>query len=95
MPSAFASVAAHGLARNDQLDRANRSDDPRQALRSSGAGEQAELDLRKAEFRFGRRNPEMTPEHELESAAERCAVDRGDDGFGECVEHGDHVPERR
>jgi hypothetical protein len=60
-----------GPARDDHLDRANGADDSRQALRPSRTGEQSQPDLRETELRGGRRNPEMTSQHELEPAAER------------------------
>ena len=51
----------------------------RQALRAAGAGNEPELDLRQAEFRRRDRNPVMAHQRHFETAAERRAVDGGDD----------------
>ena len=53
-------------------------DDPGQALGAAGAGEQTELDLGDAEARALVDDAQVARERELEPAAERHAVDRGD-----------------
>ena len=52
---------------------------------AAGAGQQAELDLREAEHDLGvvERDAVMRGERDLQAAAERRAVDGGDDGLAE------------
>ena len=66
---------AHGIARDDHLERGFEAGDPRQALDAAGAGDDADLDLGQAHLCARRRDPEMTAERHLEPAAERHAVD--------------------
>ncbi len=68
-------------SRKDRLERRFRADQARQALRAAGAGDQAELDFRQADFCARDRDPIMRDQRDLEAAAERRAVDRRDDGL--------------
>ena len=65
---------------HDQLRRAGRADEPGQPLCPPGAGQQSEPHLRQADQRAlgPRGEAEVTRERELEPAAERMPVDRGD-----------------
>ena len=65
--------------RQDHLGRRLGPDQPRQPLRAAGAGDQAELDLRQAELRRRHGDAVMADQRDLEAAAERRAVDGGDD----------------
>ena len=67
------------VAGEDELERPFRPDEPRQALRAAGAGQEPELDLGQADAGARRRDAVMAAERELEAAAERRAVQRGDD----------------
>ncbi len=69
-------------AGGDHLERLLGADDARQALRAAGAGQQAELDLGQAELRARHGDAVVGDERDLEPAAQRGAVDRGDDGLG-------------
>ena len=51
----------------------------RQALRAAGAGDQAELHFGQRDLRRAVGDAVMAAERELEAAAQRGAVDRGDD----------------
>jgi hypothetical protein len=70
-------VAAAG----HHLQRLLGADDARQALRAAGAGQQAEVHFGQAAL--GRRHGHavVAAQRHLEAAAERGAVDRGDDGL--------------
>ncbi len=67
------------LAGRHHLERQLRSDEAWQALRTAGTGQEAELDLGQAELRRADGDAVMADERDLEAAAERGAVDRGDD----------------
>ena len=71
------------IALEQDRHRVLRRHQPRHALRAAGAGEQADLDLGQAETRLGilRRHPIVTAQRDLETAAEREAVDRGRPGL--------------
>ena len=84
-----------GCRSRDHLQRLLDADDARQPLRAAGAGQQAELDLGQAELaRTGRRRGSGSAERDLEAAAERRAVDRGDDRLGAALDRVLHVVER-
>ena len=73
---------ADRIAADDHLDREFRTDHARQTLRAAGARQQAELHLGQAEPCVFGRDAEMAGQRDLETAAERGAVDRGDDRLG-------------
>ncbi len=83
------------LAGGDHLERQLRADDARQALRPAGTGEQAELDFGQAELRRDDGDAVVADERDLEPAAERGAVDRGDDRLRAVFDRRLHVGERR
>ena len=56
--------------------------EPRQTLGTAGAGNEAELDFGKAEFRRGYGDAIMAHQRHFEPAAERRAMYGGDDRFG-------------
>ena len=71
----------HRIAGEDDPQRLFRPDQARQALGAAGAGNKPQFHLRQGEL--GRRggDAEMTPQGQLEPAAEGDAVDGGDDWF--------------
>ncbi len=69
------------LPGKEELERGGGADEAREPLRSSVAGDEAELDLRLAEARGFAGEPQVTGECELAAAAEGEAVDEGDDGL--------------
>ena len=71
------------LAFGDQTQRLRDTDQPRQPLRATGAGEQADLHLREADagLRLVGKNPVVTGERQLEAGAECHAVDRRRERF--------------
>ena len=81
------------ITADDHLDREFRPDRARQALGAAGARQQAELHLGQAELGFLHGHAEMTGQRDLEAAAERGAVDRGDDRLGRVLDLGEHVVE--
>src|SRR5262249_19517718 len=60
-------------------------DQPCQSLRAGKSGNQPEIDLRLAEARGGRRNPERTGHCQLAPAAKRKAIDGSNDRFAELL----------
>src|SRR5258707_366572 len=76
---------------NTGLVPALKPDQARPALRSAGAGQQAELDFGLAELRRLRGDPEGAGERRLAAAAEREAVHRGDHGFAEVLDQLEHA----
>ena len=73
-----------GLARakrrpgQNDVERLLDPDEPRQALRAPGAGDEAELDLGQAAFRRRNGDAVMRRQRHLEPAAERRPMQRGD-----------------
>jgi hypothetical protein len=74
--------SAQFLALGDHAQCCARADEPWQALRPAGARDDAQPHFRKAEPRVGERDAEMAGQRQLQSATERGAVDRGEDGLG-------------
>ncbi|MHC2517033.1 hypothetical protein ACVMHW_002915 [Bradyrhizobium diazoefficiens] len=68
-------------------------DRARQALGAAGARQQAELHLGQAELGLLHRNAEMTGQRDLEAAAERGAVNCGNDRLRRVLDLGQHVVE--
>ena len=68
--------------------------EPRQPLRFARAGNEPELDFGQAELRVTRCYPIMAGERDLESAAQRCVVNRGTDRFLAGFDRVDHISER-
>ena len=68
-------------AGEDDVERLFDASQARQALRTAGAGNEPELDLGQTEFRRWDRNPVMAHQRYFETAAQRGAVDGGDDRF--------------
>ena len=64
------------------LHRLLRADQPRQPLGAAAARQQADLDLRQTDGGAGRGDAVVAGQRQFEAAAERRAVDRGDDGLG-------------
>ena len=98
MPQACASSAVRNRPRDHQLGRAHAPDEPRKALGPSAAGHEAELRLGQAEARVVRCDHEVARQDQLEPAAEREPLHRGDDRLrerGEAIGHRPaHVHER-
>ena len=70
---------AHGVAAHDHLERLGHADEARQALRPAGSRQDAELDLGEPALRAAHGDAVVAAERELEAAAERRAVQGGDD----------------
>ncbi len=79
----------------DQIKGCLRTDQTRRALRAARARQQAELDFGQAELRAVDRNPVMRGERHFQAAAERGAVNRGDDRLRACFDAVAHVRQRR
>ena len=69
-----------------QLQRLALADEPRQPLRAGVAGDQAEIDFRLSELRGVGGEPQRAGHRQLAAAAERVAVDRGDDRLAEVLD---------
>ena len=76
----------HVLAGQQHLERAAAADQPRQPLRAGVAGDDAEIDLRLAEARGVGGDPDRAGHRQLAAAAEREAVDRGNDRLAEVLD---------
>src|SRR5439155_16000688 len=74
----------------DHLRGPSKSDQTRQTLATAEAGDNPDIDLRLAELRSVRRDPDVAREGEFASASEGVAVDRRQDGL---VARGHRVPE--
>src|SRR3954467_13159942 len=79
----------HGTG-EEELERAALADEPRQPLRRTVAGHDAELHFRLAELRPIRRDAQMAAHGELAASTERETVDRGERGLRRDFE----LPER-
>ena len=90
-PIRSASSAFTRRAVSHELERARRADQPRQALRAAVARDDPERDLGQSEHRVLRREPQMTGERQLASAAEGVPVDGGDHRLGRLLEHVEHA----
>ena len=77
-----------------ELQRRARADQSRQALRSAGARQESELDLRQAELCAGRRDAVVARQRKLEAAAEAVAVDGRDVDLCARLDRGDDVTYR-
>ena len=84
-------LGADRIAGRGHFQRLADAGDARQPLRAAGAGQQAELDLGHAELRRRHRDPVMAGQRDLEAAAERGAVDRGDHRLGAILDDVDHL----
>jgi hypothetical protein len=82
-------AGAHEVAGGDEVERGPRADEPRQALRAAGAGQDSELHLGKPDLGRGQRDTVMAAQRDFEPAAERGAVDRGDDRLCRALDAGD------
>ena len=65
-------------ATEHQVERSLDADQARRALRAAAAGQQAQLNLGQTELGAGHGQPVVGRERDLQSAAERRAVDGGD-----------------
>ena len=83
------------IARRGHLQRLLDARHARQPLRAPCAGKEAELDLGHAQFRRGQRHPVMARQSDLQPAAERRAVDRGDHWLGAILDDVDHLGKHR
>lgn len=70
-------------ARVDEVLRLGRTDQSGESLRTAGAGDDAQQDLRLAEFGVLGRKPDVGGERDLESATECEACDRSDGGLSD------------
>jgi hypothetical protein len=68
-------------AEGDHLQCPIHSCEPREALSPARAGQYADIDFRKSAFCRWHRNPVVAAERQLESCAERRAVNGSDDRF--------------
>ena len=83
------------IADRGHFERQRYARDPRNPLGSAGTGEQAELHLGRPDLRRRHRDAVMTAQRHLAPAAQRSAVDRGDDGLVGGFDHVDHGAEAR
>ena len=90
-PLASASARGHRPAGEDQLHRLGLADRPRQPLRATGAGHDAELDLRLAELGILGGHDHVADHRQLAAAAEREAADGRDERR---ADRGDPLPAR-
>ncbi len=79
----------HDLTRDDELGGFRESDEAGQALRATGAGDDAEIGFGKADLRVLRGDAVVAGHGEFEAAAERHAVNRDDDGLGGILKRGE------
>ncbi len=91
----MAVAAPIGLAGGDHLERLGKPDEPRKALRAARAGKDAELHLRQTALRVARCHPVVAREGDLETSAERRAVDGRHDGLFARLVARDHRAEVR
>ena len=80
-------------AGEDHVQRRTRADEPGEPLATTRAGDEAELDLGKAELGLGMIGGDAirAGEGELETAAETGAVDRRDDRLGQGLDPAHHL----
>ena len=78
-----------------QIDGVAQADQARQALRAAGAGNEAELDLGQADPRLGVEHARVAGQRQLEAAAERRAMDRGDHRLFRGLDDRQDVRQRR
>ncbi len=76
----------HGLARQYQVRRERQAADPGQTLGSTGAWQNAEMNLRQADPGARLGNPVITGKRYLEPATQRRSVDRRHGNFGRRVQ---------
>ena len=88
-------LRAHMLPGRHHFERLFRADDARQALRAARARQKAEVHFRQSAFRRRHRHPVVAGQRHFQAAAQRRAVDRGDDGFRRVLDHGLRVEEAR
>ena len=90
-PRRCASWRGDLFAGQQQFERAPLADDPRQPLRAGVAGDEPEIDFRLAELRGVGGDPDRARHRELAAAAQREAVDRGNDGLPHVLDQVEHV----
>src|SRR5213593_635094 len=83
------------ITADDHRERLIDADETRQALRAAGTRNEAELDLGLAEPRRLHRDAPVTRHRQLEPAAERGAVNGGDDRLRAALDDVLHLGERR
>ncbi|MCY1231944.1 hypothetical protein D9M72_444110 [compost metagenome] len=83
--------ALHRLAADDHVQGGFHADHARQALRATGARQQAELDFRQCHAGAGSGHAVVAAERQLEAAAHAHGVDGCDDGLGRGFEREDHA----
>jgi len=87
-PHLLAGRGRHMRACRHHFERLFRTDNARQTLRSARAGQEAQIDLGQAASGRGNGDPVMAGERHFEAAAQRRAVNGGDDGLGRILDHG-------
>ena len=85
----------HRLARHHHRQRRLHTDQSRQTLGAAGARQQPELDFRKTDPGIGTGHAVMTAECDLETAAQRGAVNGRDDRLGAGFQGRHHVRQIR
>src|SRR5690625_2632608 len=81
----------HVPAREDEVQGTGRADEPRQALRATVTGDEAEADLGEAEPGSGRCHPQLPGPRYLKSSAERETVQRRNRRHGQGSERVEDV----
>jgi hypothetical protein len=88
-------LARDRVAGHHHVQRALDADQPRQALRAAGAGQNAELHFGQRQERAGRRAPVVAGHRQFQATAHRRAGQRRKDRLGDGVHVGEQVGQRR
>src|SRR5690606_4390701 len=83
------------LAIDDDLQCRRNADNARQTLRAAGTRQNAKLHFGQTQLRVFARDPPMAAQSEFEAAAQRCAVDGGDDRLAGCLHSGNEFAQQR
>ena len=84
----------HRLAGHDDLQRSLAADEARQPLGAARAGHEAALDLGQAKLGRGQRHARMAGQRHLQPAAQRAAMDGGDNGDLAVLDRVEHLGQR-
>src|SRR6516162_9908141 len=85
---------SHLAAASQHFQRLLDADNAGKALGTAGSWKKSEIDLGKTTFRRWNGHAIVSDERQFEAAAERCAVDRGDDRLGRLFEDFQELPKR-
>ncbi|MNQ70654.1 hypothetical protein D3C85_852980 [compost metagenome] len=88
-------LGRYGRARDDHVQRMLQADHARQALRATGAGQQAQLHFRQRDLRALGGHAVVTAQGQFQPATHGHRVNRGHDRLGGCLHGADHRMQRR